>query len=74
MPRRKECGDPVSDVRKVRDAISKRFGHDVVAYGRYLMRIQEEEKRKGVRYISRPLVNLPRRSKPRKPRSKHPAA
>jgi hypothetical protein len=52
-----EWEDPiVAEVRKVRQEIFARFNYDLDAYFEHLKAVEEEDRRRGVRFSDRPLA------------------
>lgn len=47
--------DPiVAEVRRIREQILAEFDYDIDAYAAHIIAIQEEEKKRGVKYVSGP--------------------
>jgi hypothetical protein len=48
--------DPiVAEVHRIRQAIMAEFDNDLEAYFRYIQRVEEAERKRGVRYVEGPL-------------------
>lgn len=53
----------VAEVRKVREEIFAEFNYDLHAYAAHLKELEQEARKRGVRYSDRPLA-VPHRARP----------